>query len=85
MLDLGLDYRLDVTPCLQFTHSTVYSPDFLDFANYRLTLDTGVLIPFKDERWAWKVGMRNQYNSRPEGDLERLDNTYYTSIVLTLK
>jgi len=85
VLDLGLDYRLDLTPLTQFTHSTVYSPDFEDFANYRLNLDSALLIPFKDERWSWKVGMRNEYNSRPQGGLERLDNTYYTAIVLSLE
>ena len=85
VLDLGLDYRVDVAPWVQFTHSTVYSPDFLEFDNYRLKLDTALLVPFKDERWAWKVGMRNEYNSRPQRGFDRLDNTYYTSIVLSLK
>jgi len=85
VIDLGLDYRLDLAPWVQFTHSTVYSPDFLEFNDYRLKLDTALLMPFKDDRWAWKVGMRNDYNSRPQRGLDRLDNTYYTSIVLTLK
>jgi len=85
VLDLGLDYRIDMTPWAQFTHSTVYSPDVEDFDNYRLNFDTGLLVPFKDDRWAWKVGMRNDYNSRPARGLDRLDNTYYTSIVLKLQ
>ncbi len=85
VLDLGLDYRVDVAPWVQLTHSTVYSPDFLEFDNYRLRLDTALLMPFKDERWAWKVGMRNEYNSRPQPGFDRLDNTYYTSIVLSLE
>ena len=85
VLDLGLDYRLDLTPWAQFTHSTVYSPDFLEFDDYRLKFDTALLIPFKDDRLAWKLGMRNEYNSRPQSGFDRLDNTYYTSIVLSLK
>ncbi|UCE60276.1 MAG: DUF481 domain-containing protein [Phycisphaerales bacterium] len=85
VVDLGLDYRIDLTPVAQFTHSTVYSPDIEDTANYRLRLDTALLIPFKDDRWAWKLGMTNEYNSRPQRGFERLDNTYYTSIVLSLK
>ena len=85
VLDLGLDYRHDIAPWAQLTHGTVYSPDFLEFDNYRLRLDTALLFPFKDERLSWKVGMRNEYNSRPQSGFERLDNTYYTSIVLSLK
>jgi putative salt-induced outer membrane protein YdiY len=85
VLDLGLDYRLDLTPWAQFTHSTVYSPDFLEFDDYRLKFDTALLIPFKDERLAWKLGMRNEYNSRPQSGFDRLDSTYYTSIVLSLR
>ncbi len=85
VLDLGLDYRVDLAPWAQFTHSTVYSPDVEDFDNYRLRLDTALLVPFKDERWAWKIGMRNEYNSRPQRGFDRLDNMYYTSIVLSLK
>ncbi len=85
VLDLGLDYRVDLTPWAQFTHSTVYSPDFLEFEDYRLKLDTALVFPFKDDRWAWKLGMRNDYNSRPQPGFDRLDNLYYTSIVLSLK
>ena len=85
VLDLGLDYRVDVAPWVQLTHSTVYTPDFQEFDNYRLRLDTALLMPFKDERLAWKVGIRNEYNSRPQPGFDRLDNTYYTSIVLSLE
>lgn len=85
VLDLGLDYRVDVVPWLQFTQSTVYTPDIEDLDDYRMKFDTAFLIPFKDERWAWKVGMRNDYNSRPQPGLDRLDNLYYTSIVLSIE
>ncbi len=85
IVDFGLDYRRDLSPWAQFIHSATYSPNIEDTDNYRFTLDTALLVPFKDDRWAWKVGMRNEYNSRPQGDLDRLDNTYYTSIVLSLK
>ncbi|MCH7943938.1 MAG: DUF481 domain-containing protein [Proteobacteria bacterium] len=85
VLDLGLDYRADIAPWAQLTQSTSFSPDFQEIGNFRLTLDTAVRIPFKNERLAWKLGVRNAYNSRPQPGFDRLDNTYYTSIVLTLK
>ncbi|MGD2109081.1 MAG: DUF481 domain-containing protein [Phycisphaerae bacterium] len=85
VLDLGLDYLVNITDWLQFTHSTVYAPDVEDFDNYRLAADTAVVMPLKDDRWAWKVGMRNDYNSDPAPGRDRLDNTYYTSIVLRFR
>lgn len=85
MLDLGLGYRRDIGDKAQFTHRLVYSPDFLEFDNYRVQADTALLIPFKDDSLAWKLGIRNEYNSRPVGSNERLDNTYYTSIVLRIR
>ena len=85
VLDVGLDFRADIAPWAQITHSAAYSPDFQEIGNYRLTFDTAMRIPFKHERLAWKVGVRNEYNSRPQPGFDRLDSTYYTSIVLTLK
>lgn len=86
VLDLGLDYRVDVAPWVQFTHSTAYNPGFEDFDDYRLRLDTALLFPFAGtDDLKLKLGMKNEYNSRPVGGLERLDNTYYANIVWQIK
>lgn len=86
ILDLGLDYRLDIGPYAQFTHSTVYSPSMEDFDSYRLTLDTALAVPLRTQlNWKWKTGARNEYNSDPEPGLERMDSTYYTSLVLEIE
>ncbi len=85
VLDLGLDYRRDLADWLQFTHSTVYSPDVEEFNDYRLACDTALLLPLKNDVWSWKIGMRNDYNSNPQPALDRLDNLYYTSIVLRIR
>jgi putative salt-induced outer membrane protein YdiY len=82
--DLGLDYRLDVNPWLQFTHSTTYTPSLENFSRYRLELDTAFAFPLKKDEWALKVGMRNDYNSRPASGRDRLDNIYYANVVLGL-
>jgi len=84
VVDLGLDYRLDLASWLQFTHSADYSPDIEDYGNYRLDLDTALLVPLKGDIVKLKLGMRNEYNSRPQPGLDRLDNTYYANIVLEL-
>lgn len=85
VLDLGLNYRHDIAEWVHFTHAAVYSPDFLEFNDYRLDLDTALVFPMQHERWKLKLGVRNEYNSRPQPGFDRLDNTYYTSVVLELK
>jgi putative salt-induced outer membrane protein YdiY len=86
VIDLGLDYRADLAPWVQFTHSTVYNPAFEDFDDYRLRLDTALLLPFAGtDDLKLKLGVKNEYNSRPVGGLERLDNTYYANVVWQIK
>ncbi len=85
VLDLMLNYRLDLAPWLQFTHATTYSPDFLELDDYRLDFDTALLMPFTDDRFKLKFGVNHEYNSRPQPGLERLDTTYYANLVFQLK
>jgi putative salt-induced outer membrane protein YdiY len=85
VVDLGFDYRLDVADWFQFTHSTTYSPDFQETADYRLTLDTAMAIPLKNEDWSLKFGVRNAYNSRPIPGVVRLDSTYYANLVFKIQ
>jgi putative salt-induced outer membrane protein YdiY len=83
VFDLGWDYRLDVKDWTRFTHSGTYSPSLEDFSNYRLDLDTAMVFPLDKNDWRLKLGVRNEYNSRPDDDLEKWDNTYYANIVFT--
>lgn len=86
VLDLGWDYLRDIQQWVQLTHSGTYSPSVEDFSSYRLDLDTALSFPLDDKDvWKLKTGMRNTYNSDPQPDLEKLDNTYYANIVLQLK
>ncbi len=84
--DLGLDYRVDVTPYFQFNHSFTYVPDLEELSEYLLKFDTFFLIPFGDsDVWKLKLGMRNEYDSDPNPGVEDLDNTYYANILVNLK
>lgn len=85
VLDLGLDYRVDIAPWLQFTHSTTFSPGFEDFDDYRLDVDTAVILPLQSDKLKLKLGIRNEYNSQPQSGIERLDNTYYANLMLSLE
>jgi putative salt-induced outer membrane protein YdiY len=83
-LDVGLDYRVEIKPWMQFVHSATYIPTFDGIDDYRLDFDTAILVPFKDERFAFKIGMRNEYNSMPLPGIERLDNTYYANLLVNI-
>lgn len=84
ILDLGYDYRVDLAPWVQFTHSFTYSPDFQETNDYRLDVDTALLFPFKNDNLKLKLGIRNEYNSMPQSGIDRLDNMYYINLVLQL-
>ena len=85
VVDLGLYYRHELAPWSEFKHSSTYSPDMQDFDDYRLEVDTALVLPMKNEVWKLKLGVRNEYNSRPLPGIDRLDSTYYANVVLELK
>jgi putative salt-induced outer membrane protein YdiY len=84
--ELGLDYRLDVTPWMQFVHGMTYYPTFDGIDDYRLVSDSAFVIPLgKSDAWKLKLGALYEYKSQPPPDVDRLDQTYYANIVLELK
>ena len=78
VLDLGWDYLVDIMKWAEFEHHGLYSPNVDDFADHRVDLDTALLLPLDSKKyWKLKLGMRNEYNSKPQDDLEDWDHTYY--------
>ena len=83
---LGIDYRLDITPWMRLLHGTTYYPTFDSIRDYRLVSDTGLIFPIGDsDVWKLKLGAQYEYKSLPIGDAERLDQTYYANILMELK
>ena len=86
IVDLGLDYRLDITPWLQFTSANTYQPSIEELSLYRLVSDNAFLIPIAgSDVWKIKLGALYEYYSQPPIGIERLDQTYYANIVLDIK
>jgi putative salt-induced outer membrane protein YdiY len=84
--ELGLDYRIDVTPWMRFTHSTTWYPTFETLQDYRLVSDSALLFPLgESDIWKLKLGALYEYDSIPNPGFERLDQTYYANILLELK
>ena len=85
-MDIGVDYRLDLTPWLQYTHSTTYYPTFESIRDYRLVMDNAFLIPLaQSDIWKLKIGALYEYDPIPPTGVESLDETYYANIVMELK
>lgn len=79
-LDLGLihSYRFENA---QLNNSITVVPSFDDFANYRAIHDSSFEIPLSGN-WKFRIGMNNDYTSRPATGVEKLDTTYYGRFVL---
>ncbi|WP_157772148.1 DUF481 domain-containing protein [Lacunisphaera limnophila] len=60
-----------------------YTPAFEEFSNYRLRHEASLELPLTAALWKLKVGMTNEYLSRPKGNTEKLDTTYLTSLILS--
>jgi len=82
----GLDLAFLTTYTLaraKFNSTVTYTPAFEDFSNYRLRHEAGLEVPLTASLWKLKIGMTNEYLSRPQANTDRLDTTYLTSLILS--
>lgn len=59
-----------------------YTPAFEDFANYRITHESSLELPLTASLWKLKLGLNNQFQSKPPAGVEKMDTTYFTSLIL---
>ncbi|MFW5875464.1 MAG: DUF481 domain-containing protein [Myxococcota bacterium] len=78
--DAGYDYTLIIDEWLRFTSSVGYAPALTDPTDFRLTVDHNVAVPIGETKWSIEAGVRNQYNSEPQPDVEKLDTTYFVNV-----
>ncbi len=82
---LGLD--IGIQNDMEFDNSKLvnrfaFVPSFDDFANYRITHESYYQIPLANPAWKLRIGVSNDYNSRPAPGLKKLDTAYFTRLVL---
>jgi hypothetical protein len=82
---LGLD--LAINNDMEFGDSKLvnrisYDPSFNDFANFRLLHESYYQIPLTSPAWKLRVGVSNDYNSKPGVGVKKLDTAYFTRLVL---
>lgn len=83
-LDFGLAHRLQLDNAV-LVNRISYVPTFDDFSNFVLTHESSLELPLLSTQWKVRLGVANDYNSKPGKGVERLDTTYFTRLVLSWK
>ncbi|NJN52156.1 MAG: DUF481 domain-containing protein [Gammaproteobacteria bacterium] len=81
-LDVGLSHRWIAKPWLTLNNELSVSPSVDDFGDYLFVHDSSMEMPVGASRWLIRLGLRNDYKSKPAPDRDELDTTYYTRLFL---
>lgn len=68
-------------PWFEVHNNLTFVPDFSDFADYLVTQDSFAQVPLKNTLLKFRVGVSNNYNSRPGQGIKKLDTLYYLRLV----
>jgi hypothetical protein len=80
-LDVGFSHSLQLTDS-SIINRVTFVPSFNDFSNYRATHESFYEMPFVSPTWKLRVGVSNDYNSKPGRGVEKMDTAYFTRLVL---
>jgi len=80
-LDLGLLHTYQFKNG-KLANTLSYTPAFKNFGNYRLHHETSYEMPISASLWKLKTGVTNDYQSKPQPGVDRLDTLYFTSLIL---
>jgi putative salt-induced outer membrane protein YdiY len=83
-LDLGLSHSLELYNFSVVTRIS-FIPSITDFADSHLTHESFLEVPLRNLSWKLRMGITNDYTSRPASETKRLDTTYFTHFVLSFK
>jgi hypothetical protein len=80
-LDFGLAHRLEFSDSVLVNRLTIV-PTFEDFGNFRLAHESFYELPMANPNWKLRLGVSNDYNSKPGRGVEKMDTAYFTRLVL---
>jgi hypothetical protein len=83
-LDLGLQHVYQFANS-RMSNLVTFTPAFEDFANYRAHHESAWEMPITASLWKLRIGVANDYTSQPPPGVEKLDTTYFTSLILNWK
>ena len=81
-LDIGLNHEYEFGDS-RLVNRLAIVPTFEDFSNFRLTHESYYEVPLAAPFWKLRLGISNDYNSKPGAGVEKLDTMYFTRLVLT--
>ena len=81
-LDLGLNHEWELENS-RIVNRIAFVPTFEDFGNFRLTHESFYEMPLLSPAWKLRLGISNDYNSRPGVGIDKLDTSYFTRLVLS--
>ena len=80
-LDVGFSHSLQLTDA-SIINRVTFVPSFNDFSNYRAQHESFYEMPFVNPSWKLRVGVSNDYNSKPGKGVDKMDTSYFTRLVL---
>lgn len=83
-LDFGLNHKYTFATGSVINRLS-YVPSFEDFSNFVLRHESYLEMPLTAALWSVRVGLSNDYTSKPTPGVDRLDTTYFTRMVLNWK
>lgn len=82
-LDVGIQHFYRLSNHFEMNNEVTWVPSIEDFASYLLKQNSWIDFPLGDSKlWKIRVGLKNDYNSQPEGGRKKTDTTYYSSLVV---
>jgi len=80
-LDFGVNHEWTFSNS-KLVNRLSFIPGFNDFSNFRLSHESFYEIPLVVPFWSLRLGISNDYNSKPGDNVEKLDTSYFTRLVL---
>jgi hypothetical protein len=83
-LDVGLNHTYEFGQS-SLVNRLAWVPSFNDFSNFRLTHESFYEVPLTLPEWKLRIGVSNDYNSKPGAGVDKMDTGYFTRFVLNWK
>jgi hypothetical protein len=82
---LGADFEINhewIFRTSRLVNKLAFVPAFQNLNNFIISHESYYEIPLADPAWKLRLGVSNDYNSRPGRGIKRLDTTYFTRLLL---